>query len=154
MEIKNKWLRMLVVAIFLAGLLKILADVRGGDWDGRPSLSEIANSNEALSLPPEAIAEASSVFSKVTFMAAVVEGKSALTVDEAANHYVGLARALKWSLKVDRLRASNRVLVFCSGRLSRAIEIMPIENGVRIYSGTYWDTEERSEKYCKAPPSG
>lgn len=130
--------------IFLVG--KRMFEV---DWKSKPADADLMEASSVLNLPSGAYDISSERISKLTFSGVIKSAKSDLSEEDVSKYFIDLADHLGWEMKQGTRTKRGSRLLFCSGEISRDIEILRgSDGGVKIRAGTYWFADKADARSC------
>lgn len=141
-------LKIVVGVLIAATFLSIVRGIGGGDWQGKPTETELRSANQALVLPDGSHGRNLRFMPKVTFLAVVFDAKLQSNPEQLSAFFLKEAEQKRWRLKVDEQQSNYRLLIFCDGRLAHLMEMTARGSQVQFYGGTYWESNRNSETYC------
>ncbi len=81
-------------------------------------------------------------------MGAVFEANLESDPEQIAAFFIKQAASKRWRLQKDKRQRYYRLLVFCEDRLARSVELTVRGSTVKLYGGTYWDSDRNGDYYC------
>lgn len=139
----------LVAAVLVGGTyLSTFSSIEGGDWTGKPTEAELRAATQTFELPSGGHPTNVSFLPKVTFIGAVFEANLESDPEQIAAFFIKQAESKRWRLQKDKRQRYYRLLVFCEDRLARSVELTVRGSTVKLYGGTYWDSDRNGDYYC------
>jgi hypothetical protein len=138
-----------VIAALIGGTyLSMFGSIGGGDWTGKPTESELRAATETFELPSGSHPTSVKFLPKVTFLGAVFDAELESDPEQIAASFIKQAAEKRWRLQKDKRQRHYRLMVFCEDRLARSVELTTRGSTVKLYGGTYWDSDRGGDYYC------
>jgi len=138
-----------VIAALIGGTyLSMFGSIGAGDWTGKPTEAELRAATEAFELPSGVHPTNVKFLPKVTFLGAVFDAELETDPEQIAAFFIKQAAQKRWRLQKDKRQRHYRLMVFCEERLARSVELTTRGSTVKLYAGTYWDSDRDSDYYC------
>lgn len=138
-----------VIAALMGGTyLSIFGSIGGGDWTGKPTEAELRAATETFELPSGGHPTNVKFLPKVTFLGAVFDAELESDPEQIAAFFIKQAADKRWRLQKDKRQRHYRLMVFCEDRLARSVELTTRGSTVKLYGGTYWDSDRDGDYYC------
>ncbi|EKT4068323.1 hypothetical protein JAK62_05725 [Stenotrophomonas maltophilia] len=126
----------------------MFGSIGGGDWTGKPTESELRAATETFELPSGSHPTNVKFLPKVTFLGAVFDAELESDPEQIAAFFIKQAAEKRWRLQKDKRQRHYRLMVFCEDRLARSVELTTRGSTVKLYGGTYWDSDRGGDYYC------
>lgn len=138
-----------VIAALIGGTyLSIFGSIGGDDWTGKPTEAELRAATETFELPSGVHPTNVKFLPKVTFLGAVFDAELESDPEQIAAFFIKQAAEKRWRLQKDKRQRHYRLMVFCEERLARSVELTTRGSTVKLYGGTYWDSDRGGDYYC------
>ncbi|WP_239669692.1 hypothetical protein [Stenotrophomonas maltophilia] len=138
-----------VIAALIGGTyLSMFGSIGGGYWTGKPTEAELRAATETFELPSGIHPTNVKFLPKVTFMGAVFDAELESDPEQIAAFFIKQAAEKRWRLQKDKRQRHYRLMVFCEDRLARSVELTTRGSTVKLYGGTYWDSDRGGDYYC------
>ena len=138
-----------VVAALIGGnYLSMFGSIGGGDWTGKPTEAELRAATETFELPSGIRPTNVRFLPKVTFMSVVFDAELESDPEQSAAFFIKQAAEKHWRLQKDKRQRHYRLMVFCEDRLAHSVELTTRGSTVKLYGGTYWDSDRGGDYYC------
>ncbi|HGM7307988.1 TPA: hypothetical protein ACKP7U_000602 [Stenotrophomonas maltophilia] len=138
-----------VIAALIGGTyLSMFGSIGDGDWTGKPTEAELRAATETFELPSGVHPTNVKFLPKVTFLGAVFDAELESDPEQIAAFFIKQAAEKRWRLQKDKRQRHYRLMVFCEERLARSVELTTRGSTVKLYGGTYWDSDRDGDYYC------
>lgn len=126
----------------------MFGSIGDGDWTGKPTEAELRAATETFELPSGVHPTNVKFLPKVTFLGAVFDAELESDPEQIAAFFIKQAAEKRWRLQKDKRQRHYRLMVFCEERLARSVELTTRGSTVKLYGGTYWDSDRYGDYYC------
>ncbi|WP_423163408.1 hypothetical protein [Stenotrophomonas maltophilia] len=138
-----------VIAALIGGTyLSMFGSIGDGDWTGKPTEAELRAATETFELPSGVHPTNVKFLPMVTFLGAVFDAELESDPEQIAAFFIKQAAEKRWRLQKDKRQRHYRLMVFCEERLARSVELTTRGSTVKLYGGTYWDSDRYGDYYC------
>lgn len=138
-----------VIAALIGGTyLSMFGSIGGGDWTAKPTEEELRAATETFELPSGGHPTDVKFLPKVTFLGAVFDAELESDPEQIAAFFIKQAAEKRWRLQKEKRQRHYRLMVFCEERLARSVELTTRGSTVKLYGGTYWDSDRGGDYYC------
>lgn len=137
-----------VLSVFIYGGYSDLAHT---DWPGKSSISQLETWNSAID-PPQTYQNRvqHKRMNRLTVISVSKRSYSRLALRSLETHYDELSSKMGWAQKSRKSKSDELTIVYCDGRISHVIALTPHPKGTTVFTGTYWQSNTRSEVYCNS----